>query len=49
MFSFKTAAVGSSAGVILPREAAAHMKVKKGDTLYLAETLAAWFRQRLAV
>jgi putative addiction module antidote len=38
MLSFKITTVGASAGVILPKEALAHMKVKKGDILYLTET-----------
>ena len=38
MFSFKITTVGASAGVILPKEALAYLKVKKGDTLYLTET-----------
>ena len=38
MLAFKITTVGASAGVILPKEALAHLKVKKGDTLYLTET-----------
>jgi putative addiction module antidote len=38
MLSFKITTVGASAGVILPKEAMAHLKVKKGDTLYATET-----------
>jgi putative addiction module antidote len=38
MLSFKITTVGASAGVILPKEAMAHLKVKKGDTLYGTET-----------
>jgi putative addiction module antidote len=37
MFKFKVTTVGASAGFILPKEAMAHLKVKKGDTLYLTE------------
>ncbi len=37
MFTFKITTVGASAGVILPKEAMAYLKVKKGDTLYLTE------------
>ena len=37
MFTFKITTVGASAGVILPKEALAYLKVKKGDTLYLTE------------
>jgi putative addiction module antidote len=35
MLAFKITTVGASAGVILPKEAMAHLKVQKGDTLYL--------------
>jgi putative addiction module antidote len=38
MIAFKITTVGASAGVILTKEVMAHMKVKKGDTLYLTET-----------
>ena len=37
MLSLKIVTVESSAGVILPKEAMARLKVKEGDTLYLAE------------
>jgi putative addiction module antidote len=37
MLSLKVTTIGSSAGVILPKEAMAHLKVRKGDTLYLTE------------
>ena len=37
MLSLKVTPIGSSAGVILPKEAMAHLKVRKGDTLYLTE------------
>ena len=37
MLSLKVTTVGSSAGVILPKEAMAHLKVQKGDALYLTE------------
>lgn len=37
MLTFKITTVGASAGVILTKEAMAHLKVKKGDTLYLTE------------
>jgi putative addiction module antidote len=30
--------IGNSTGLILPKEAAARLKVKKGDTLFLTET-----------
>ncbi|MGZ3304671.1 MAG: AbrB/MazE/SpoVT family DNA-binding domain-containing protein [Asticcacaulis sp.] len=38
MINVKVTTVGASAGFILPKEAMAHMKIKKGDTLYLTET-----------
>jgi putative addiction module antidote len=37
MISLKITTVGSSAGVILPKEAMTRLKVRKGDTLYLTE------------
>jgi putative addiction module antidote len=37
MLSLKVTTIGSSAGVILPKEAMAHLKVRKGDTLFLTE------------
>ena len=37
MLSLKVTTVGSSAGFILPKEAMAFLKVKKGDTVYLTE------------
>lgn len=37
MLTFKITTVGASAGIILPKEALAHLKVKKGDVLYLTE------------
>jgi putative addiction module antidote len=44
MFSFKITTVGSSAGIILSKEAMARLKVKKGDTLYLTESPDGGFR-----
>jgi putative addiction module antidote len=35
--SVKVISVGNSAGVILPKEVLARLKVEKGDTLYLTE------------
>lgn len=35
MHSLKITTVGASAGVILNKEVMAHLKVRKGDTLYL--------------
>ncbi len=37
MLSLKITTIGSSAGLILPKEAMARLKVQKGDTLYLTE------------
>ena len=37
MLTFKITTVGATAGLILTKEAMAHLKVKKGDTLYLTE------------
>lgn len=37
MQTLKITTVGSSSGVILTKEVLAHLKVKKGDTLYLTE------------
>jgi putative addiction module antidote len=37
MVKLKIRAVGSSAGVILPKEALAHLGVREGDELYLVE------------
>ena len=38
MLKVKVTTVGSSVGVILPKEALNRMKAKKGDVLYLVET-----------
>lgn len=38
MLTLKLTTIGSSTGVILPKEAMARLKVQKGDTLYLTET-----------
>ena len=37
MVKLKIRAVGSSAGVILPKEALTHLGVREGDELYLVE------------
>ena len=37
MLSLKITTIGSSAGLILSKEAMAHLRVQKGDTLYLTE------------
>ena len=38
MLKVKVTTVGSSVGVVLPKEALKRMKAKKGDVLYLVET-----------
>ena len=42
MLTVKVTTVGSSAGVVLPKEALARLKVKKGDVLFLVETPAGY-------
>ena len=37
MLKLKLTTVGSSVGVILPKEALARLKVEKGDSLFLTE------------
>jgi len=37
MLSLKVTGIGSSAGLILPKEALARLNVRKGDLLYLTE------------
>lgn len=37
MLAFKVTTVGSSLGFILPKEAQHHLRVTKGDTVYLTE------------
>lgn len=37
MVKLKVTTVGSSAGVVLPKEVLARLKIDKGDTLYLIE------------
>lgn len=44
MLSFKITTVGASSGVILNKEAMAHLKVQKGDTLYLTEAPGGGYR-----
>ena len=34
----KVSQIGNSIGVILPKEAAARLKIKKGDSVFLTET-----------
>lgn len=38
MHSVKVTTVGNSAGVVLPKEILAKLRVTKGDTLYVIET-----------
>ena len=38
MAKVKVTTIGSSAGVVLPKEVLAKLKVSKGDTLYVTET-----------
>ena len=38
MVKLKVRAVGSSAGVILPKDALSHLGVQEGDELFLVET-----------
>jgi putative addiction module antidote len=38
MIALKITTVGNSAGVVLPREVLARLKVQRGDTVYLVET-----------
>lgn len=44
MLAFKVTTVGASAGFILPKEAMAHLKLKKGDTVYLTEAPGGGYR-----
>jgi putative addiction module antidote len=37
MLALKITSVGNSLGLVLPKEAAARLKVEKGDTVYLTE------------
>lgn len=37
MFALKVTTIGSSAGLIMPKEVLARLKVKKGDVIYLTE------------
>lgn len=38
MVKLKVTTVGSSAGVVLPKEVLARLKVAKGDTIFLTES-----------
>lgn len=44
MHTLKITTVGASSGVILTKEVMAHLKVKKGDTLYLTEAADGGYR-----
>lgn len=44
MLSIKVTTVGTSAGVILTKEALAALRVEKGDTLFLTEAPGGGFR-----
>lgn len=44
MLAFKITTVGSSTGVILTKEAMAHLKVQKGDTLYVTDAPGGGYR-----
>ena len=47
MLPFKVTTVGASSSIILTKEAMAHLKVKKGDTLYLTEAADGGYRLTL--
>jgi putative addiction module antidote len=38
MLQLKVTTVGNSTGIVLPKEALARLKVKKGDSVFLVET-----------
>ncbi|VAX17349.1 hypothetical protein MNBD_NITROSPINAE03-1698 [hydrothermal vent metagenome] len=38
MLKLKVTTVGNSAGIVIPREAMARLRIEKGDTLCLTET-----------
>lgn len=44
MLALKITTVGSSTGVILTKEAMAHLKVQKGDLLYVTEAPGGGYR-----
>jgi putative addiction module antidote len=44
MLALKVTTVGASAGVILTKEVLSHLKVQKGDTLYLTESADGGYR-----
>ena len=39
MSALKVTQIGNSLGVILPKEVLAHLKVEKGDLLYISEAV----------
>lgn len=44
MTTLKLTAIGTSTGVIIPKEMLARMKVQKGDVLYVVETADGGYR-----
>ena len=44
MHTLKVTTVGASSGVILTKEVMAHLKIKKGDLLYLTEAAGGGYR-----
>ena len=44
MHTLKVTTVGASSGVILTEEVMAHLKIKKGDLLYLTEAAGGGYR-----
>jgi putative addiction module antidote len=44
VFELKLRKVGNSVGLVLPKEALAHMLAEEGDALYLTETTDGGFR-----
>jgi putative addiction module antidote len=44
MHKFKVTTVGASAGIILPKDALAELKVEKGDNLFLTQAPDGGFR-----
>ncbi|MGK7344890.1 MAG: AbrB/MazE/SpoVT family DNA-binding domain-containing protein [Candidatus Nitrospinota bacterium M3_3B_026] len=38
MIKLKVTTVGNSTGIVIPKEALSHLRVKKGDTLSMTET-----------
>lgn len=44
MTTLKLTAIGTSTGVVIPKEMLARMKVQKGDVLYVVETADGGYR-----